>query len=231
MHVLTILDHPSSASFSAAVAHRFMEGAETAGHSVELADLHAEGFDPRWSMADIDRDDSTTTPTDVKGEQERIERADAICLVFPLYWWGMPSMTKGWVDRVWSWGWAYDQLADPDKSLQRPRTVATSTRFAHGLDLDGQRRCEGVRRAVRQLLRLPRQPFGVARATGREGGFRQPKRTTRVTWHESRQAFVDHLGRLDLAASEALCGGVPQEPRHFEPRLADAEVLGHRRSC
>ncbi|MEM6944727.1 MAG: NAD(P)H-dependent oxidoreductase, partial [Pseudomonadota bacterium] len=39
-----------------------------------------------------------------------------------LFWWGMPAMTKGWVDRVWSWGWAYDQLDDPELSLQRPRT-------------------------------------------------------------------------------------------------------------
>jgi len=31
-------------------------------------------------------------------------------------------MTKGWVDRVWTWGWAYDQLDDPEKSLQRPRS-------------------------------------------------------------------------------------------------------------
>ena len=31
-------------------------------------------------------------------------------------------MTKGWVDRVWTWGWAYDQLDDPERSLQRPRT-------------------------------------------------------------------------------------------------------------
>ena len=43
-------------------------------------------------------------------------------IVFPLFWWGMPAMTKGWVDRVWSWGWAYDQLDDPDISLQRPRS-------------------------------------------------------------------------------------------------------------
>ena len=122
MHVLTILDHPNRASFSAAVARNFNEGAEAAGHSVELADLHAEGFDPRWSMADIERDDGATTPADILMEQTRIDRADAICFIFPLYWWGMPAMTKGWVDRVWSWGWAYDQLDDPERSLQRPRT-------------------------------------------------------------------------------------------------------------
>lgn len=121
MHVLTVLDHPKPNSFSAAVAEAFMEGARAAGHSVELADLHAEGFDPRWSLADIEAEESATVPADVTKEQERIERSDAICLVFPLFWWGMPSMTKGWVDRVWRWGWAYDQLDDPERSLLRPR--------------------------------------------------------------------------------------------------------------
>jgi len=122
MHVLTILDHPNKTSFSAAIAREFCAGAETAGHSTELADLHAETFDPRWSLADIEGDSSGNVPDDIRAEQDRIGRADAIGFVFPLFWWGMPAMTKGWIDRVWSWGWAYDQLDDPEKSLQRPRT-------------------------------------------------------------------------------------------------------------
>ncbi|WP_282128848.1 NAD(P)H-dependent oxidoreductase [Roseobacter litoralis] len=122
MHVLTVLDHPNPTSFSAAVAQRFMEGAQAAGHTVELTDLHAEGFNPLWSMEDIERDAQARDPADVVAEQARIERADALCLVFPLFWWGMPSMMKGWVDRVWTWGWAYDQLDDPNRSLLRPRT-------------------------------------------------------------------------------------------------------------
>lgn len=121
MHVLTVLDHPNPKSFSAAIAREFNAGAEAAGHTTELADLNAEGFNPLWSMGDIESD-KTNVPADVRAEQERIERADAVCLVFPLFWWGMPSMMKGWVDRVWAWGWAYDQLDDPDKSMQRPRT-------------------------------------------------------------------------------------------------------------
>ena len=122
MHVLTILDHPDSESFTAAAAQKFMEGANAAGHTTELGDLHAEGFDPRWSMADIEGDLASNALADIVAEQKRIGRADAICLAFPLFWWGMPSMMKGWVDRVWTWGWAYDQLADPEKSLQRPRS-------------------------------------------------------------------------------------------------------------
>ncbi len=121
MHVLTVLDHPNPNAFSRAIAERFMDGAREAGHTTELANLHTDGFDPRWSQADIDAGDETPLPADVLREQERVERSDAICLVFPLYWWGMPAMTKGWIDRVWSWGWAYDQLADPDTSRLKPR--------------------------------------------------------------------------------------------------------------
>lgn len=122
MHVLTVLDHPDPESFCAAVAQSFMQGAEAEGHSVELADLNAEGFDPRWSLADIKGEANGNAAADVRREQDRLERADAVCLVFPLFWWGMPAMTKGWVDRVWNWGWAYDQLDDPERSLQRPRS-------------------------------------------------------------------------------------------------------------
>lgn len=118
MHVLTVIDHPDPASFTHAIAARFTEGVVSAGHSFEVADLHRDGFDPLWSIAD----GGDTAPEDVLREQARIENADAICLVFPLFWWGMPAMMKGWVDRVFSWGWAYDQLDDPNLSLLRPRS-------------------------------------------------------------------------------------------------------------
>ncbi|WP_171207265.1 MULTISPECIES: NAD(P)H-dependent oxidoreductase [unclassified Ruegeria] len=122
MHVLAVLDHPDPNSFTAAAVASFTKGALAAGHSTEIADLHAEGFNPLWSMGDIANDTGSTPPKDIVAEQQRIARADAICLAFPLFWWGMPSMMKGWVDRVWSWGWAYDQLDDPEQSKQRART-------------------------------------------------------------------------------------------------------------
>lgn len=122
MHVLLVIDHPNPASFTHAAAARFSRGAEAAGHSIEIADLHAEEFDPRWCRADIDAgEDGAVLPEDVRAEQVRIERCDALCLAFPLYWYGMPAMLKGWIDRVWTYGWAYDQIADPHRSLLRAR--------------------------------------------------------------------------------------------------------------
>ena len=123
MHILVVLDQPDPKSFSRAVAGRFIEGAEAAGHTVELADLHAEDFNPVWRMDDFAQMDDKPMPADVLAEQARVERCDGLALVFPLWWWGMPAMMKGWVDRVFSWGWAYDQVDDPspEASLLRPR--------------------------------------------------------------------------------------------------------------
>ncbi len=122
MHILIVLSHPDTKSFSHAIAKRFMEGAKEAGHTCELADLHAEEFNPCWTMSDIEND-GTSPPEDILKEQSRISKCDAVCFVFPLFWFGMPAMLKGWIDRVWSWGWAYDQLDDHNKSLQKNRTA------------------------------------------------------------------------------------------------------------
>lgn len=123
MHVLVVLSHPDKNSFSHAIARHFMNGVEEAGHTSELADLHAEDFDPRWSLADLAQDEGLPTPADIVREQTRIDKCDAVCMVFPLFWFGMPAMLKGWIDRVWSWGWAYDQLDNHNKSLQKDRTA------------------------------------------------------------------------------------------------------------
>lgn len=45
-------------------------------------------------------------------EQVRIDKTDALLLVFPVYWWSMPGLLKGWIDRVFSNGWAYEETAD-----------------------------------------------------------------------------------------------------------------------
>ena len=121
MHVLIVIDHPNPASLSHAIAHAFAQGAEAAGHTTELADLHGEGFHPVWSMADITQYETEITPPDVLREQARIERSDAICLVFPLFWFGMPAIMKGWIDRVFTQGWAYAEGNDPDSTLLKPR--------------------------------------------------------------------------------------------------------------
>ncbi|MEM8774446.1 MAG: NAD(P)H-dependent oxidoreductase [Pseudomonadota bacterium] len=121
MRILTVIDNPDPNSFTHAIAERFNDGAIQAGHTVEIADLYVENFDPRWQIADEAQFEDLPVPADVLAYQARIEKADVICMTFPLFWFGMPAMMKGWIDRVWSYGWAYDQIDDPEESLQRDR--------------------------------------------------------------------------------------------------------------
>lgn len=109
MHALIVTAHPEAASLTHAIAARIAAGLAEAGHSHEMADLAAEGFDPRFGMEDLAvHRRKETPPSDVAAEQARIERADALVLVFPVYWWSMPGLLKGWIDRVFSNGWAFD---------------------------------------------------------------------------------------------------------------------------
>lgn len=124
MHVLVVISHPNPASFTHALAARCILGAERAGASHEIADLHAEDYDPRWSMADLQDSDDGPIPEDTAREQARITRADALVFAFPLFWFGMPAMLKGWLDRVWRYGWAFGDGGAVPKTLLPLRPAA-----------------------------------------------------------------------------------------------------------
>lgn len=111
MHALIVVAHPDPRSLTHSIAACVAQGlaATTPADSFEIADLAAEGFDPRFSPADqaVHRTQSSP-PADVAAEQARIDRANAIVLVYPVFWWSMPALLKGWIDRVFANGWAFD---------------------------------------------------------------------------------------------------------------------------
>lgn len=119
MHSLIVFTHPQPDSLTGTAARSLAAQLVAKGHATaEVADLAAEGFDPRFTGADLAamRGDGAF-PADVRHEQERIERADAVVLVYPVYWWGMPGLLKGWIDRVFNYGWAYGDDATTGDAL------------------------------------------------------------------------------------------------------------------
>lgn len=114
MHALIVVSHPDAQSLTHAVARSFAEGVAASGeHTTEFADLAAEGFDPAFNQADRSAYFlQKPLPADVLREQARIDRADALVLVYPVYWWSFPGQLKGWIDRVFANGWAYDEAPD-----------------------------------------------------------------------------------------------------------------------
>ncbi len=128
MKVLVVFDHPRRSSFCGAVLDAFISGLAEAGHHAEIADLRAEGFDPRlppedepdWDMPQKRYSEA------VLAEQARISRNDALAFVFPVWWWSMPATLKGWIDRVWNNGWAYGEARLPHRRAVLMGTAASS---------------------------------------------------------------------------------------------------------
>lgn len=117
MKTLLVVAHPRTDSLTARAAHLFATRIKASGHEVEIADLVAEGFDPvlreddepDWSGPD------KSYSLAVRDEMRRIERNDATVMIFPVWWWSMPAVLKGWVDRVWNHGWAYGGKSFPNR--------------------------------------------------------------------------------------------------------------------
>jgi NAD(P)H dehydrogenase (quinone) len=108
MRVLVLFAHPLADSFAAAL-HRAVVGAlGEAGHEIDDCDLYAAGFDP--VMTSPERRAHNTPNPDLSAVQHHVERlraADAVVLCFPVWWYGMPAILKGYFDRVWVNGVAF----------------------------------------------------------------------------------------------------------------------------
>ncbi|MFI6576645.1 NAD(P)H oxidoreductase [Nocardiopsis sp. NPDC050513] len=106
---LVVVSHHRPDSLTAVVGERAAARLAAAGYRVDLLDLHAEGFDPRNRVEDEpDYDDRDRTYSDeVHAHFRRVRAADVVVPVFPVWWFGLPALLKGWFDRVWNYGLAY----------------------------------------------------------------------------------------------------------------------------
>jgi NAD(P)H dehydrogenase (quinone) len=128
MNVLWISAHPEPRSLNGYLAAEGQRALRAAGHRVEVTDLYAMGFNPvvdaagyghpsaeRFQVADAAKRayERGALGADIRAEQEKIDRADTLVVQFPMWWFGMPAILKGWFDRVWHQGFAYG-LRGPD---------------------------------------------------------------------------------------------------------------------
>lgn len=106
---LVVISHHRSDSLTAAVARRVAEGLEQAGYRIDLLNLHEEGFDPRNRVADDPQYDNPAPrySDEAHAHARRVRAAEVIVPVFPVWWFGLPALLKGWIDRVWNHGLAY----------------------------------------------------------------------------------------------------------------------------
>ncbi|QXM25150.1 NAD(P)H-dependent oxidoreductase [Elioraea tepida] len=108
MRVLVVYCHPRGDSFNAALRDAVVNGLGKAGHAVDLVDLYAEGFRPALDAEERARYHAEgENLAGVERHVALLRAAEALVLVYPTWWYGMPAMLKGWFDRVWVPGVAF----------------------------------------------------------------------------------------------------------------------------
>jgi NAD(P)H dehydrogenase (quinone) len=123
MKILFVFAHPEPQSLSAALRDIAIDELEASGHDVQVSDLYKMRWksevdrldfpalepDQRLSPAAASKNAFTTETLtdDVKAEIEKLLWADVLILQFPLWWFSMPAILKGWIDRVFAFGFAY----------------------------------------------------------------------------------------------------------------------------
>lgn len=124
MNVLIVYAHPEPKSFNGAMKDLAVQTLTAKGHQVVVSDLYAMGFNPVAGPGDVEGDlvdehffslpkeqtaafDSGRTASDIAGEMDKLRQADLVIFQFPVWWFGMPAILKGWADRVFARGFAY----------------------------------------------------------------------------------------------------------------------------
>ena len=128
-----VLAHPEAKSFNAQLSGITQHVLGATGYETTISDLYAMGFDPREgphhysSRKDPEtfhaqteqrfNVDNETTPAEVNSEAEHLLGSDLLVVHFPLWWFGMPAILKGWMDRVFVYGKMYRSVMRYDAGI------------------------------------------------------------------------------------------------------------------
>ncbi|WP_426484420.1 NAD(P)H-dependent oxidoreductase [Flavobacterium sp. 2] len=123
MNILIVYAHPSKKSYTFQVLERLKSIVTKQNWNLEISDLYASDFKSDMSEEEYEREGfaklDLPIPKDVLEEQKKIENADCIIFLYPVWWSDCPAKLKGWFDRVYSVGYAYGQT----ESFPKMKTI------------------------------------------------------------------------------------------------------------
>jgi NAD(P)H dehydrogenase (quinone) len=113
MRVLVIYCHPTETSFAGTLHKTVLKALRERGHDIVDLDLYREGFRPVMSSEErMEYEDPAKYRESVKKYAAQLAEVEAIVAVYPTWWYGLPAMLKGYFDRVWAPGIAFDLGVD-----------------------------------------------------------------------------------------------------------------------
>ena len=159
MNILVLYAHPVETSFNAGLHRTIVERLSAAGHTVDDCDLYAEDFDPRLTRTERLGYHDQRGPNDaVAGYVERLEKAEALVLSFPVWNYGYPAILKGFFDRVFLPGVSF-KLVDGkvQPTLHNIRKLAAITTYG-GSRFRAMLMGDPPRKIVKRMLRATIKP-------------------------------------------------------------------------
>jgi putative NADPH-quinone reductase len=159
VNILVLYAHPVETSFNAGLHRMIVERLTATGHTVDDCDLYAEDFDPRLTRAErLGYHDQRGPGDAVANYVERLLRADALVLSFPVWNFGYPAILKGFFDRVFLPGVSF-RLVDGkvQPSLHNIRKLAAVTTYG-GSRFRAMLMGDPPRKLVKRLLRATIKP-------------------------------------------------------------------------
>ncbi|PIP97050.1 MAG: NAD(P)H dehydrogenase [Rhodobacterales bacterium CG18_big_fil_WC_8_21_14_2_50_71_9] len=108
MRVLIVHSHPDPDSYNASLCRTVAETLTRGGHELRVIDLYAEGFQPVLSREGWRAyEDAARNADGIEDHVAALRWAEGLIFVYPTWWYGLPAMLKGWLDRVWTPGVAF----------------------------------------------------------------------------------------------------------------------------
>lgn len=117
MRVLIIYAHPDRNSFNHAILSQIKHGLEDGKHAFTIIDLYEEKFNPVLVFDETTRRRDLMNDLETKHYRDMLEQADRLIFIYPIWWYGMPAILKGFIDRLFVSGFAYKNKGRYTKGL------------------------------------------------------------------------------------------------------------------
>ncbi|KAF2333814.1 NAD(P)H-dependent oxidoreductase [Flavobacterium daemonense] len=131
MNILIVYCHPSKKSYTFQVLERLKAVIAKQNWNLEISDLYDSNFQSDMSETEYEREGfaklELPISQDVLAEQKKLENADCVIFLYPVWWSDCPAKLKGWFDRVYSVGYAYGQTDTFPKMKTIPLGLAICT--------------------------------------------------------------------------------------------------------
>lgn len=131
MKTLIVVAHPNRNSFNHAIVRAAIHKLETKQHEIRVRDLYEMNFNPILKEDCFTAGYSTRLLTSVKEEQDHISWAEQLIFVFPTWWGGMPAILKGYIDHVFTNGFAFKFINDGSEGLLKDKKAVIFQTTSH----------------------------------------------------------------------------------------------------